>query len=186
MKKFTLFAAMLVAMFATSVENANGQNLYSSSDSDSNSTISAGFDQGSFSAFASIEIGTVSMTGTLGGDSLMSFSMESSIYRSGGKTAKNLTPRPQDTDGLSATTTKPKKGWDLKTKKDLEDLGFEVVDDPTEDDAGHVLIKLGKKLKDQGYTWEDWQDSRGDIDEDKPSTWHPLTKLLHDNATAIK
>jgi hypothetical protein len=185
MKKFTLLAAMFVSAICFFNGNAHAQLLYST-DSDSNSTFATGFDEGSFSAFASVDLGPISLTGTLGGNSFMSFSMGSDIYRGGGKTAKNLTPRPKDTDGLSATTTKPDKGWELKPKKDLEDLGFEVINDPTEDDAGHVLIKPGKKLRDQGHTLENWQDSREDIDEDNEDTWHPLTKLLYDNATPVK
>ena len=108
------------------------------------------------------------------------------VFRKGGKTAKNLTPRESDTDGLSVTTTKPTKGWELPSIDDLEDLGFEVEPKPTDDDPNHHVIRPGQDLIDQGHTLEDWIDGRDGIDEDDESTWPHLTKLLHGKATPIK
>ena len=104
------------------------------------------------------------------------------IYRGGGKTAKNLTPSKKDLDGkepgLSVTTT-PTKDWKLPGKKEIEDLGFEVVPDPTDEDPNHHVIRPGKKLIEEGHTLREWVDGREGIDGSKPETWPELTKRLH-------
>ena len=106
------------------------------------------------------------------------------IFREGGKTATNLTPRVKDTEGdkpgLSVTTTPPPKGWKLPDKKKLDELGFEIEADPTEKDPNHHVIRPGKKLIDQGLTLEDWAKGRDKIDEKDPDTWPKLTKILHE------
>jgi hypothetical protein len=111
--------------------------------------------------------------------------MSGDIYRGGGRTAKNLTPSKKDLEGkepgLSVTTT-PTKGWKLPGIKKLEELGFEVVPDPTEDDPNHHVIRPGKKLIDQGHTLREWIDGRDGIDEEKKETWPPLTKMLKEVA----
>jgi hypothetical protein len=79
-------------------------------------------------------------------------------------------------------TTTPTKGWKLPGIKKLEELGFEVVPDPTEDDPNHHVIRPGKKLIDQGHTLREWIDGRDGIDEEKKETWPPLTKMLKEVA----
>jgi hypothetical protein len=66
------------------------------------------------------------------------------------------------------------KGWKLPGIKKLEELGFEVVPDPTEDDPNHHVVRPGKKLIDQGHTLREWIEGRDGIDEEKKETWPPL------------
>jgi hypothetical protein len=105
-------------------------------------------------------------------------------YRHGGRTATNLTPRNIDIEGdkpgLSLTTTAG-KGWRFKvTKQDLSrKYGFEIEDDPTDADPGHFVLRPGKEHIQQGWTLKSWANSRNVINENDPTTWHPLTQLLH-------
>lgn len=108
-----------------------------------------------------------------------------SAYRLGGKTAKNLTPRPglDDVAGLSLTTT-PGKGWMFPGGKDqLHALGFETQDVPTGDDPGHFLLRPGTGFIAQGWKLTAWAATRPHLLEADRSTWHELTKILHDAAT---
>ena len=102
-------------------------------------------------------------------------------YRYGGKTARNLTPRPnKDVDGLSLSTT-PGKGWKFRvSKEELQSkYGFVVQDDPTKDDPGHFLLRPGEEHIQRGWTLDNWAATRDSMTDD-PSTWHELTRVLKD------
>ena len=105
-------------------------------------------------------------------------------YRGGGKTARNLTPRPVDVPGgLSCTVTKI-KGWTFAGGKEaIEELGFTVEDDPGEKDPGHFLVRPGPMHVNQGWTLEQWAATREKLDDKNDATWHDLTKMLHSIAT---
>jgi RHS repeat-associated protein len=104
-------------------------------------------------------------------------------YRYGGKTARNLTPRPmKDTTGLSLSTT-PGSGWVFPGgKSQLVSLGFELEDAPSVLDPGHFLVRPGPVQIALGYNLESWADSRLQVDENNPSTWYYLTALLRSAA----
>jgi len=106
----------------------------------------------------------------------------SPVYRWGGRTALNLTPRISDTEGnkpgLSLTTT-PGKGWQFYNgKKGLLALGFIIIDNPTDKDTGHFVIQPGPAYVIKGWTLQAWAKTRTSIIENDPSTWHPLTSIL--------
>jgi hypothetical protein len=80
---------------------------------------------------------------------------------------------------MTETPTKPAaviKGGKAK----LKDLGFDVKDDPTPDDPLHFLVRPGPGHQAKGWTLEDWIKSRASVNNDDPSTWHALTKLIKD------
>jgi hypothetical protein len=113
---------------------------------------------------------------------------EGPAYRWGGRTAMNLTPRPgQDTSGpkpgLSMSTT-PKRGWTFSSgTAQLRNLGFELDPDSTDADPGHFVLRPGLGHVARGWTLDNWAATRLGINESDPSTWHDLTRILHDAAS---
>jgi hypothetical protein len=107
-------------------------------------------------------------------------------YRTGGRTATNLTPRPGRDDaangGLSLTEM-PGRGW-LFTggKSQIQGLGFETQDDRMPDDPTHFLVRPGTALIAQGWTLQAWAAARPGIDPSDRSTWPEPTKILLDAA----
>jgi hypothetical protein len=98
-------------------------------------------------------------------------------FRYGGRTARNLVPRPVDGSGLSLTET-PGKGWIFQQGKSaISGEGFEHEDDPTDRDQLHFLVRPGPGHISNGWTMPSWQATRDSTTED-PSTWHELTRRL--------
>jgi hypothetical protein len=109
---------------------------------------------------------------------------QSPAYRTGARTGKNLTPRPQQDvpSGLSLTTTETKKVRFPGGKSRLTSLGFELEDDPTTDDPCHLLLRPGPGHISRGWTLERWAATRDTLDPNDSSTWHELTRILYDNS----
>ncbi len=106
---------------------------------------------------------------------------EPPAYRRGSKSAKNLTPSEKDTAGLSMTETPSKPAAVISGgKAKLRETGFDIEDQPTDDDPLHFLVRPGPEHQAQGWSLGDWINSRSGVDNDDPATWHPLTKLLKD------
>jgi RHS repeat-associated protein len=104
----------------------------------------------------------------------------SPVYRRGNRTAKNLTPRFSDTDGLSFTMIPPVKGLVFPTgKKGLRGLGFILRSEPRPDDLTHFVINPGPSHLASGWSLYNWAKTRATIDNNDPLTWHPLTTSLY-------
>lgn len=103
-------------------------------------------------------------------------------YRHGGRTSRNLVPRPVDSTGLSCSET-PAKGWTFSGGKGaITSEGFESQDDPTERDPLHFLVRPGSGHVANGWTMPSWQATR-DVTTEDPATWHELTKRLRSIAS---
>ena len=91
------------------------------------------------------------------------------IYRRASGTAKSLTPRPTDTDGLSFSTIQPKSGKYFRTTIEaVNETGILVATaDPK--NPTHILIHPIV-----GFTLQDWIDSRETADTNP----HPYTSIL--------
>lgn len=68
-------------------------------------------------------------------------------------------------------------------KDQLQALGFETQDEPTDDDPGHFLLRPGAGFTAQGWTLTAWAATRPQLLETDRATWHELTKILYDAAT---
>ena len=113
---------------------------------------------------------------------LPSIAAGGAAYRHGGRTARNLVPRPVDSTGLSCTETRA-KGWTFAGGKGaIRDQGFEVQDDPTETDPLHFLVRPGQDHIARGLTMASWQATR-DTTTEEPATWHELTRRLRNIAS---